>query len=67
MRTARVVVLPYDEQWKADFEKIKAELEAEIGDLIIRDYSVFDAVVRRLAAIGYVHTRAKEPVLCGNW
>ena len=80
MRTLNVVVLPYDKAWKTDFEAIKQEIEAAIGELIlgvehvgstsvegmsakpcidldvvIRDYTVFDAVVERLAAIGYQH------------
>ena len=80
MRTAKVIVLPYDEAWKVDFEKIKSELESAVGDLItgiehvgstsveglsakpcididviIKDYSVFDLLVSRLALIGYIH------------
>jgi len=80
MRTKNVMVLPYDEAWKSAFEKIKEEIEAAIGDLIIgiehvgstsveglsakpcididviiKDYSIFDAVVSRLEAIGYTH------------
>ena len=80
MRTRRVVVVPYDVAWKNAFEKIKTEIEAEIGDLIIdiehvgstsvegmsakpcididviiKDYSVFDEIVRKLGAIGYIH------------
>ena len=80
MRTAKVIVLPYDEKWKTDFEKIKNELVTAIGDLIIgiehvgstsvegmsakpcididvviKDYSVFDDVVKRLATVGYIH------------
>ena len=80
MRTLNVVVLPYDKAWETDFEAIKQEIEAAIGDLIlgvehvgstsvegmsakpcididvvIRDYTVFDAVVEQLAAIGYQH------------
>ena len=80
MRTKEVIVLPYNRAWKADFEKIKKEIEAEIGDLIvgiehvgstsvegmsakpcidldviIKDYTVFDAVVSRLERIGYIH------------
>lgn len=35
MRTKRVVVVPYDEVWKTAFEKIKHEIEAEIGNLIL--------------------------------
>ena len=80
MRTAKVIVLPYDRAWRTDFEAIRAEIGIALGDLIlgiehvgstsveglsakpcididviIRDYSVFDAVAGRLAAIGYVH------------
>ena len=80
MRTKKVVVLPYDAAWRSDFEKIKKEIEAAVGELIvkiehvgstsvegmwakpcididavIRDYSVFDQVVEKLAAIGYTH------------
>ena len=35
MRTARVIVLPYDRAWKAAFEAIKSELESAVGDLVI--------------------------------
>ena len=35
MRTAKVLVLPYDRTWKSDFEEIKAEIENVIGDFII--------------------------------
>jgi GrpB-like predicted nucleotidyltransferase (UPF0157 family) len=35
MRTRKVVVLPYDAAWQADFRKIKGEVEESIGDLII--------------------------------
>lgn len=80
MKTASVIVLPYNKEWKSDFEKIKNELKAVIGDLIvgiehvgstsveglsakpcididviIKDYSVFGAVVDRLNTIGYIH------------
>ena len=80
MRTAKVVVLPYDAAWKDAFEKIKKELDDVIGeriigiehvgstsveglsakpcidiDVIIKDYSVFDDVVKALANIGYTH------------
>ena len=80
MRTAKVVVLSYDEGWKKAFEDIKAELLAALGDciegiehvgstavegmsakpcidvdVVIADDSVFDTVVRRLNAIGYMH------------
>lgn len=80
MRTERVVVLPYDAKWKEDFESIKKEIDAVLGDLIvgvehvgstsveglsakpcididvvIKDYSVFEAVIAKLASIGYIH------------
>ena len=35
MRTVRVIVLPYDKAWKSAFEKIKTEIEAALGDLIV--------------------------------
>ena len=35
MQTRKVTVLPYDEAWKADFEKIKAEIESALGDQIL--------------------------------
>ena len=35
MRTAKVIVLPYDKAWKNDFVKIKKEREGALGDLIV--------------------------------
>lgn len=35
MKTAKVSVIPYDAEWAADFEKIKAEILIAAGDLII--------------------------------
>lgn len=80
MQTPRVLVVPYDEKWKEDFEKIKRELDDTLGDLIvgiehvgstavagmsakpcididviIKDDSVFGAVVKALSEIGYIH------------
>ena len=80
MGTKKVVVLPYDRAWKTDFEQIRQELAAALGelalaiehvgstsveglsakpcidiDVVIADYTVFDAVVQKLAAIGYTH------------
>ena len=76
----RVVVVPYNEQWKTDFEIIKQHLLTTINDIIIsiehigstsveglsakpiididiviKDYSVFNTVVERLATLGYIH------------
>ena len=80
MRTATVIVLPYDPAWKSGFEAIRREIVAAAGDLIIgiehvgstaveglsakpcididvviKDYSVFETLVNRLAEIGYMH------------
>ena len=35
MRTAKVIVLPYDKAWKSAFADIKQEIEAAAGDLIL--------------------------------
>ena len=35
MKTQKVNVIPYDKSWSSDFEKIKAEIENAVGDLII--------------------------------
>ena len=80
MRTTKVIVLPYDKKWKSDFEAIRKEIIAAIGDLIIgiehvgstsveglsakpcididvvmKDYSVFNTIVSKLEAIGYIY------------
>ena len=80
MKTAKVIVLPYDMAWKSAFESIKAELTDAVGDLavdilhvgstsvegmsakpcididvIIKDRSVLEEVIRRLGGIGYIH------------
>ena len=34
MKTPKVMVLPYDQKWKSDFEEIKKEIQAATGDLI---------------------------------
>ena len=76
----RVIVVPYNEQWKTDFETIRQYLFPTIKDIIIsiehigstsveglsakpiididvviKDYCVFDAVVEKLASLGYTH------------
>lgn len=76
----RVIVVPYDEQWKKDFDTIKQYLltalkDTIIGiehigstsvdglsakpvidiDVVIKDYTVFDTVVEKLATLGYIH------------
>lgn len=80
MRTVNVIVMPYQQAWKSDFEAIKSEIEKAVADLIIGiehvgstsveglsakpcididiiipDYSIFDVLVEKLAAIGYIH------------
>ena len=35
MRTAKVIVTPYNKAWKTDFENIKHELASALGDLAI--------------------------------
>ena len=76
----RVVVVPYSEQWKTDFETIKQYVLPAINDVVIsiehigstsveglsakpiididvviKDYTVFDTVVEKLATLGYIH------------
>ena len=50
MKTARVQVLPYDAAWKSNFEAIRAEIEAAIGDLILGIEHVGSTSVEGLAA-----------------
>ena len=50
MRTARVVVLPYDSAWRDDFLKIKDELMAAIGDLALAVEHVGSTSVEGLCA-----------------
>lgn len=50
MRTKKVVVLPYDRRWKSDFEKIKAEIEDAIGDLILGIEHVGSTAVEGMSA-----------------
>lgn len=76
----KVIVVPYNEQWKNDFEIIRQHLLTTVKDtvisiehigstsveglsakpiididIVIKDYSVFDKVVERLATLGYAH------------
>ncbi len=76
----RVIVVPYNEQWKNDFEIIKQYLLTAVKDtvsgiehigstaveglsakpiididIVIKDYSLFDKVVERLATLSYIH------------
>ena len=50
MTTPKVNVLPYDENWKSDFEKIKREIECAIGNLIVGIEHVGSTSVEGLSA-----------------
>ena len=50
MRTDRVVVVPYDETWVFAFEKIKSEIEAVIGDMILGIEHVGSTSVKGMSA-----------------
>ena len=50
MRTPKVLVLPYDRAWKSDFETIKEELEAALGDLALGIEHVGSTSVEGLSA-----------------
>ena len=50
MRTARVIVLPYEKAWKTAFEAIKQELEAVLGDWIVGIEHVGSTAVEGLSA-----------------
>lgn len=54
MRTARVEVLPYREEWQTDFEKIKAEISEALGELAIDVLHVGSTSVVGLAAKPYI-------------
>ena len=50
MRTARVIVLPYDRAWKTAFEAIKGEIESAVGGLVISIEHVGSTSVEGLSA-----------------
>ena len=50
MQTAKVTVLPYDAAWKSDFEAIKNEIEAVLGDMIVCIEHVGSTSVEGLSA-----------------
>lgn len=50
MKTQNVLVLPYDRAWKINFEAIKAEIEAAVGDLILGIEHVGSTSVEGLSA-----------------
>lgn len=50
MRTETVIVLPYDPQWRADFEAIRAELQEAVGELALSIEHVGSTAVEGLSA-----------------
>jgi len=50
MKTKKVVVLPYDPNWKTAFERIRQELENILGDLALRIEHVGSTSVEGLCA-----------------
>lgn len=50
MRTKHVIVLPYDSNWKNEFEKIKSELLKVLGNTAISVEHVGSTSVEGLAA-----------------
>lgn len=50
MDVKNIIVLPYDEKWNDDFNKIKAELEEIISDLIVRIEHIGSTSVKGLSA-----------------
>lgn len=80
MTTRNIVVVPYDSNWKQQFEAIRAEIQDALGelalsiehvgstsveglsakpiidiDVVIEDESKLQAVIEKLAGIGYEH------------
>ena len=50
MKTRKVIVLPYDEAWASEFEKIKSEIEGALGDLVLAVEHVGSTSVKGLSA-----------------
>ena len=50
MRTRHITVVPYDPQWVVDFEAIKVEIVAAVGDLILTVEHVGSTAVEDLWA-----------------
>ena len=50
MKTAKVVVMPYDAAWKTEFEKIKKEIENALGSLAVGIEHVGGTAVEGLSA-----------------
>ena len=50
MRTAKVIVVPYDTAWESDFLKIEEEIRSALGDLILGIEHVGSTSVKGLSA-----------------
>lgn len=50
MKTARVVVLPYDADWKTQFEEIQHELDSVLSNLVLDIHHVGSTSVRGMWA-----------------
>ena len=50
MKTARVNVVPYDPEWRSDFEKIKRELDVALGNLALAVEHIGSTSVEGLSA-----------------
>ena len=50
MKSKRVIVVAYTEAWQFAFEKIKGEIEAAVGDLIVGVEHIGSTAVKGLAA-----------------
>ena len=50
MRTAKVVVLPYDKEWNIAFQEIKHELEQAVAELIIGIEHIGSTAVEGMSA-----------------
>ena len=50
MKTKRVIVLPYDDNWKLDFLKIKEEIMAALGNFVIGIEHIGSTSVEGLSA-----------------
>ena len=50
MKTTKVIVVPYNETWKSDFEEIKKEIEMAIGHWIVGIEHVGSTSVEGLSA-----------------
>ena len=50
MRTVKVTVAPYSEEWEAAFQRIKAELQAALGELTVGIEHVGSTSVKGMSA-----------------